>query len=306
MPTAAGLVLVTFLLIHLTPGDPVVALGGEHGDAGYYALVRARFGLDRPLPEQLLIYASNVGRGDLGVSFVSGQPVIAVIAERIPATLVLIVTALGLSTITSVALGIVAARRADRPADVVIRSAVLLGHSAPAFWLGQIALLALAVGAGFFPVQGMTDPRREWTGVRLLADVLHHLALPAFVLAAGEVALITRLIRTGLLAEQERDYVRTARAKGLPERAVLRHALGNTLLPVVTVIGARVGMLCSGAVIVETVFAWPGLGRLLLTSVLARDYPVILGIFLLISFVVVLANLVTDLLYGWLDPRVAF
>jgi len=304
VPAMAGLLLLTFTLIHLAPGDPVIALGGEHGDAGYYAFIRAKFGLDRPLPEQLAVYARNLIGGDLGTSFVHGRPVSSVIGERLPPTVLLMSTALLLSSVAGVALGTLAARRAHRPADLVLRAVALLGHALPSFWLAQVAILMLAVGTGFFPVQGMTDARRVSTGLALAVDVARHLVLPALVLASGELALTTRLVRTGLLEALGTDYVRTARAKGLPERLVTRHALGNALLPVVTVIGGRVGMLCSGAVLVEAVFAWPGLGQLLLSSLLTRDYPVLLGIFLLVSVSVVLANLVTDLAYGWLDPRI--
>jgi len=306
LPTVAALILLTFCLIHLAPGDPVIALGGEHGDVGYYAFIRARFGLDRPLPAQLLTYMRNVFEGDLGVSYVHGRPVAGLIAERLPATLLLMSTALLLSSAAGVALGVLAARRAHRPADLLLRTAALLGYATPSFWLAQVVVLALAVGTGLFPVQGMTDARQASTGLRHATDVLRHLALPAFVLATNELALTTRLVRTGLLEALASDYVRTARAKGLPEGRVARHALRNALLPVVTVIGGRVGMLFSGAVLVEAVFAWPGLGQLLVSSLLARDYPALLGMFLLVSLAVVFANLVTDLLYGWLDPRIRY
>jgi len=306
LPTVAALILLTFCLIHLAPGDPVIALGGEHGDVGYYAFIRARFGLDRPLPAQLLTYMRNVFEGDLGVSYVHGRPVAGLIAERLPATLLLMSTALLLSSAAGVALGVLAARRAHRPADLLLRTAALLGYATPSFWLAQVVVLALAVGTGLFPVQGMTDARQASTGLRHATDVLRHLALPAFVLATNELALTTRLVRTGLLEALGSDYVRTARAKGLPEGRVARHALRNALLPVVTVIGGRVGMLFSGAVLVEAVFAWPGLGQLLVSSLLARDYPALLGMFLLVSLAVVFANLVTDLACGWLDPRIRY
>ncbi len=306
LPTAAGFLVLNFCIIHLAPGDPAIALGGEHGDAAYYAFLRARFGLDRPLPEQLIVYVSNVLRGDLGTSFVHGRSVIAVIGERVPATLLLVSTALLLSSVVGVWLGALAARHGRRSPDVTLTVVALLGHATPSFWLGQMAVLALAVGTGFFPVQGMTDARSPGAGLRYVLDVLHHLALPAVVLAANELALTTRLVRTGLLEALGTDYVRTARAKGLPEGLIVRHALRNVMLPVVTVIGSRAGMFLSGAVLVEVVFAWPGLGRLLLSSLLARDYPVLLGMFLLISLGVILANLVTDLAYAWLDPRVRY
>ncbi|HVQ74658.1 MAG TPA: ABC transporter permease [Candidatus Binatia bacterium] len=304
VPTLGALLVLAFALVHLAPGDPIVALAGEHGDPGHYAAMRAKFGLDRPLPERFAVYVGRVLRADLGTSFVHGRPVAAVIAERLPATLLLMLTALAVSTALGVALGTLAARRVARPEDFALRAASLLGSATPVFWLGQLALILLAVGTGLFPVQGMSDARRPAVGVAHLLDVLHHLALPALVLAAGELALTARLVRTGLLQALGADYVRTARAKGLPEGRVVAHALRNALLPVLTVIGARVGALCSGAVLVEAVFAWPGVGRLMLSALLARDHPVVLGIFLLVSLGVLLANLLTDLAYGWLDPRI--
>jgi len=284
----------------------VLALAGEHGDAAYYAFMRQKFGLDRSLPEQLLAYASRLLHGDLGLSYVHGRPVIDVVIERLPATLLLTTTALTLSSVGGVALGVLAARRADGTADLVLRAGALLGHAAPSFWLAQLAAITLALGTGLFPVQGLTDARQSWTGARYLLDVLHHLVLPALVLAAGELALTTRLSRAGVLEGLATDYARTARAKGLADRAVVHHALRNAILPLVTVIAGRVGMIATGAVLVETVFAWPGLGQLLLSSIQTRDIPVLLGVFLLVSLVVITANLLTDLTYAWLDPRIRY
>lgn len=306
VPAVAGIVLVAFVVIHAAPGDPVLALAGQHGDVAYYAFIRAKFGLDRPLPEQLLVYAANVVRGDLGVSYVHGRPVVAIVVERLPATLLLMTSALAASSVGGIVLGVAAARRADRPTDLAVRVAALVGYATPSFWLAQIAALTLALGTGLFPVQGITDARQTWTGWRYAADVVHHLALPALVLAANELALTTRLVRSGVLEALATEYIRTARAKGLPEPAVLRHALRNALLPVVTVIGGRIGMLFTGAVLVETVFAWPGLGQLLLSSIQTRDMPVLLALFLLVSLAVILTNVMTDLAYAWLDPRIRY
>ena len=306
VPAVAGILVITFVAVHTAPGDPVLALAGEHGDAVYYAFIREKFGLDRPLPEQLLVYVGRVISGDLGLSFVHGRPVTAVVAERLPATLLLIGTALVLSTTTGVALGVLAARRAGRPSDLALRTGTLLAHAMPSFWLAQMAAIVLALGTGWFPVQGLTDARRAFTGWRYALDVAHHLVLPVLVLAAGELALTTRLVRTGVLEALATDYARTARAKGLPERSVVRHALRNALLPIVTVIGSRAGLVVTGAVLVETVFAWPGLGQLLLSSIQTRDVPVLLGLFLLTSVSVIAANLLTDLAYVWLDPRIRY
>jgi peptide/nickel transport system permease protein len=306
VPAVAGIVLLAFIVIHTAPGDPVLALAGEHGDAAYYAFMRQKFGLDRSLPEQLLAYASRLLHGDLGLSYVHGRPVVDVVIERLPATLLLTTTALALSSAGGMALGVLAARRADGTADFVVRTGALLGHATPSFWLAQIAAITLALGTGLFPVQGLSDARRQLAGGRYVLDVLHHLVLPALVLAAGELALTTRLTRAGVLEGLATDYARTARAKGLPDRAVVRHALRNAMLPLVTVIGGRVGMIVTGAVLVETVFAWPGLGQLMLSSIQTRDVPVLLGMFLLVSVAVIIANLLTDLAYAWLDPRVRY
>ena len=305
--TVAAILLAGFLLIHLAPGDPVVALAGQSGDAEYYAYVRAKFGLDKPLPTQLVIYAGNVLAGDLGTSYVLGRPVAEAIAERLPATVLLTGTALVLSTVIGIALGIYGARRHGRWPDTAVNLTALAVYAAPVFLIGQLAILGLALGTGWFPVQGMTNARSSATGLPRLLDIAHHLTLPALALASQEVAAVARLSRVGLLDELRQDHIRTARAKGVAEGVVVRkHALRRALLPVVTVLGGRVGHLVAGAVIVEAVFGWPGLGRLLVTAMQNRDGPVVLGVFLLVAVTVVVANLLTDLLYSWLDPRVRY
>ncbi len=306
VPPAVGAILaVAFLLIHAAPGDPVLALAGEHGDAAYYSEMRARFGLDRSVPEQFAVFAANLVRFDLGTSYVHGRPAIDVISERIPSTLLLTGSAFALSTGIGIALGLFAASRVRRAGDLAVSLASLSLQATPSFWLAQLAILALGLAAGWFPIGGMTSARSSATGLAAALDVVHHLVLPAAVLAATELAVVARLMRTGLLDELAQDYIRTARAKGLSELQVLtRHALRRALIPVVTVVGSRVGHLLAGAVIVEAVFGWPGVGRLLLSSVQTRDTPIVLGIFLLIATTVILANLATDLVYARLDPRI--
>jgi len=307
VPTTAAILLVGFLLVHLAPGDPVLALAGQSGDAEYYAFVRDKFGLDEPVPTQLAVYAGNVLTGDLGTSYVQGRPVADIVVERLPATLLLTGTALLLSTVVGVLVGVFAATRNGRWPDVAVSTSALALYAAPVFLLGQVAILLLALRAGWFPVQGMRDARTSPTGAAGLLDVAHHLVLPAAVLASQEVAAVARLCRVGLLDELARDHVRTARAKGVAEHLVLaKHALRRAVLPVVTVVGGRVGHLVSGAVVVEVVFGWPGIGRLLVTAMQTRDAPVVLGVFLLVAVAVVAANLVTDLVYAWLDPRVRY
>lgn len=301
--TVGGVLLLCFTLIHLAPGDPVLALAGEHGDEGYYEDMRARFALDRPLSEQLIAFGRRVVTGDFGDSWVQGRPAGQVILERVPATLVLTVTALILSTLAGLVLGALGALARGSPADLSINVLTLVLYSVPVFFVGQVAILLFALALPWFPVFGMVSPGAVEGGVAGLVDRLRHLVLPALVLAGPQLAGIARLTRSALLNELDALYVRTARAKGLGQLAVVRHALRLSLLPVVTLVGGRVGHLFGGAVIVESIFGWPGLGTLLLTATGNRDAPVLLGIFFLVTFTVVAANLLTDLTYGWLDPR---
>lgn len=303
IPTTAGIVLAGFLLVHAAPGDPVLALAGEHGDAEYYAFIRERFGLDQPLPRQLATYAVRVAQGDFSYSYTHGRNVMSLIVDRAPATLLLTGSALLLAIAVAIPLSAIAAHRAHGPRDVWITVAAIALASAPVFWVGQLAVLAFAVGLQWFPVQGMTSAA---AGAVSAADVLWHLALPAMVLATPEVAVLFRVTRSGLVAELARDHVRTARAKGVHEREVVfRHAMPRALVPTISLVGVRAGQLVAGAIVVETVFGWPGIGRLLHSALHARDLPVLLGLFFVISFSVVLFNLAADLLHAALDPRVS-
>lgn len=307
LPAVASILIVTFAVVHAAPGDPVVAVAGESGNEEYYAFMRQKFGLDKPVVEQFWTYTSNVLRGDLGTSFVQGQDVVDLIAERVPATLLLMGSALLVSTVGGVVLGTLAARRPFGPFDLGVSTGALIGYALPSFWLAQLAMLTIAFRTGWFPIQGMTDARADYSGLHHYLDVGRHLVLPALVLAASEVALITRIARTGILAEMDSDYITVAQAKGLsPTGALVHHALRNALLPVVTVVGTRIGFLFSGAVLVETVFGWPGLGRLVLSAAQTRDHPLLLGMVLLVAFSLVLSNLLTDLLYARVDPRIRY
>lgn len=298
---------VGFLLIHLAPGDPVLALAGESGDAEYYRFMREKFGLDRPLPAQFAQYANNVVRGDFGVSYIHGRPAMAVISERLPATLLLTGSALVLSTLFGIAMALVSASRPRGMRDAALSTVTLGLYAAPVFFLAQMGVLLLSLRLGWFPVQGMTTARSTSEGWARATDVLWHLVLPVAVLASQEVAAVARLGRTGLIDELGTDHIRTARAKGLAEwKVLLKHALRRALLPVVTVIGGRIGHLVAGAVVVEVVFGWPGVGQLLLASMRTRDIPVVLGIFTLVAVGVVIANLLTDLIYVRLDPRIRY
>jgi peptide/nickel transport system permease protein len=302
-----GVVVFTFFLIHAAPGDPVITLAGEYGNEAYYEQMRAKYGLDRPVIEQFFIYLEHLLRGDLGRSFITGQPVLQTILSRVPTTLLLVVSALTLSSLVGVSFGMISAWRPFTLTETIINLFALLGYALPVFWLAQMLIFFLAAQLGWFPIYGLTNARERYTGMRLVLDIAHHLALPMTALAIQQVALITRLTRSGMREILRQPFILTARAKGVPNgRLVLHHALRNALLPVVTVIGGRVGFLFAGALLTETVFAWPGLGLLLFNATRARDYPMLMGIFLLISFTVIVANLITDLIYLYLDPRISY
>lgn len=301
------LIAVNFLLTHLAPGDPVHILAGQSGDEKYYEFIRANFGLDKSLGAQLWIYLSNVLRGDLGYSLGYQQPVVSVIASRVPATLLLMLSAVSLSSVAGIVLGVESARRENSFADHSINTFALLGHSTPSFSVGHLLLIVFALHLGLFPSQSMSSSNQDLSGLDYLLDVLEHLVLPLATLVIVYLAQIMRLTRTAMLGVLGENFITAARAKGLAERRVLYgHALRNALLPVVTVIGNDFGMLLSGAVFVETVFAWPGLGRLMIDSLAMRDYPVLMGLFLLVSTSVVVVNFITDLVYSALDPRISY
>jgi peptide/nickel transport system permease protein len=305
IPVCFLVVVFNFLLIHMAPGDPVQLLAGEAASPEYVARIRAEFGLDQPIHRQLLVYLGKVLQGDLGRSFQFRQPVASLIVSRIPATLLLMLTALVVAVIVGVGLGLLASGRPDSWVDQTARLVSLLGFSVPIFWLGQMLLLLFALWLAWLPVQGMRSLREPKTGLAGVLDVLRHLVLPAVSFAFYNIALFSRLTRGAMVTILQEDFIRTARAKGLNERRIfLGHALRNALLPLVTVIGANVGLLLVGSVLTETVFGWPGLGRLMYEALYARDYPVLMGLFLFVSVAVVLANLATDLSYARLDPRI--
>ena len=301
------LIVINFFLIHLAPGDPVYYLAGQSGDEAYYELIRAKFGLDQPLTTQLWVYLSSVLRGDLGYSLSYQQPVSSVIFSRVPATLLLIVSAILMASVGGILLGVEAARRENSFYDRLFNTFALLGHSFPSFSIGHLLLLFFALYLGLFPAQGMVSANQDLTGISYILDLLAHLALPALTLAIVQIAQIMRLTRAEMLNVLGENFITTARAKGVSERRVLYgHALRNALLPVATIIGSDLGMLLSGAVLTETVFAYPGLGRLTLEVLAARDYPVLMGLFLLISISVAVINFITDITYPLIDPRIKY
>ena len=307
VPLLVGVLVLNFVLIHLAPGDPIYLLAGDGGDERYFEAMRAKYGLDRPLPVQLARYLRGTLQGEFGYSFAYARPVFEVIFARLPPTLLLMGVSIALSTVVGIGLGLLSARKARSALDRAVGLSTLIAYGMPAFWLGQLLVLLFAVRLGWFPVQGMEDARQDHEGLARAVDVLRHLALPAATLSLLHLALITRLTRTGLREELTKDYARTAYAKGLSSaRVASRHALRNALLPVVTVVGNDVGTLFSGAVLTEIIFAWPGLGRLLYDATLNWDYPLLMGIFLLVGASVILASIVTDVAYAILDPRVRY
>jgi len=306
VPVILAILVINFLIVHIVPGDPIQALVGDFpAPPGYADQVRHEFGLDRPVATQLGLYLLNLAKGNLGFSFANRQPVLTLVLERAQFTLLLMLPALTFAALLGVVLGLAAAPRAGSLYDSGITALSLVGFSVPIFWLGQILVILFAIKLRWLPAQGMISLRESYTGWARVGDVLWHLALPAFSVTIYYVAIVARVARASVLDALSQDYVLTAKAKGLRRRQVLwRHVLPNALIPVATVIGYNFGYALTGAILVETVFAWPGLGSLFIASIGNRDYPVLEGIFLFTAIAVVIANIATDLIYAVLDPRV--
>jgi len=303
-----AIVVVNFLLIHAAPGDPASVIAGQSGaaDEKFVQQLRVQFGLDKPLPEQLWIYMRGVLSGDLGMSHRQGRTVASLIGERLPATLLLTMTAFVFALAAGVALGAAAARRVGTWADSVITVLALGFYATPIFWVGLMLVLVFSVGLGWLPSFGMATVGANYTGLAAVLDTSKYLVLPALTLGLFYMAVYARLTRAAMLEVADQDFVRTARAKGVPEGRILRrHVLRNALLPIVTFAGIQAGQLIGGSILVETVFAWPGIGRLAFDALLARDYQLLLRVFLCTSVMVVVFNLLTDLLYLAIDPRMA-
>ena len=302
-----AVLILNFLLLHLAPGDIADTIAGDMGgaDAEVMEEIRARFGLDKPFHQQLGLYLARLAQGDLGYSYFFQTPVTELILERLAATLLLVISAQVLAIVIGTVLGVVAARKPNGATSHAVTLLALFGYSAPVFWTGIMLIILFCSIVPIFPVGGMIDVRVEGSWFVRGLDVLHHLVLPMVTLASIFLALYSRLARASMLDVLGSDYVRTARAKGLSEFVVVyKHALRNALGPVVTLAGLQFSGIMSGAVLVETVFSWPGLGSLALQSILARDTPTILGILFFSSLVVVVANLLTDLVYSLVDPRI--
>lgn len=291
VPTILGVVTLVFFLIHLIPGDPVEVMLGERASAADQERLRSDLGLDRPLARQYGDFLLGLARGDLGDSFFYRRPVHEVILDKLPATLELALAAMALTVLISIPVGTIAAVRKQTAIDRGAMFASLLGISIPNFWLGPMLAILFSIKLGWLPVSG-----RESAA---------HIILPAVTLGTGLAAILSRMTRSSMLDVLGEDYLRTARAKGLSEsRVIVKHALRNALLPVITIVGLQLGALLSGAVITEIVFEWPGIGSLLIEAITSRDYPLVQGCILVVSLGYVAANFLTDILYAAVDPRV--
>ena len=321
IPILLGVSLLVFLMLHSAGGDPAVFILGARADPESLAELRHELGLDQPLWVQYGTFLGNALRGDLGRSYRSNTPVIEEIAARFPATIELAVAAMVIAVVVGVLAGTLAAVRRHSFLDYLSSAGVLLGVSIPTFWLGLILIIVFGLSLRWLPISGRVDPRLgadpsapfltlnallqgNWSVAR---DALSHLILPALTLAAWPAAIVARMTRASLIESLGQDYVRTARAKGLRERGIVfTHAARNALLPVLTVVGLEFGALLGGAVVTETVFSWPGLGQLTVTAIGARDYQMVQGVVLLLAAVFVLLNLLVDVLYATLDPRIRY
>jgi peptide/nickel transport system permease protein len=300
---------INFVLVRAAPGDPAAVIAGQSGatDEKFLAQVRAEYGLDKPYVVQLGSYLAKVATLDLGYSYRLRRPVQALITERLGPTLLLTLSAFLISLIGGVAFGALAGIRHGKFSDLAISLLALILYATPVFWLGLMLVLLFSIQLEWLPAFGYVNMRAGQFGpVAYAVDVLTHLCLPALTLGAIYMAMYVRLMRSSVIEVAAEDYIKTARAKGLTEGAILRgHMLRNASLPVITFAGVQVGAMVGGAVVVETVFSWPGLGRLIFDAVTSRDYPVLLGVFLVLSILVIAVNLLTDLIHRLVDPRLA-
>ncbi len=307
IPVLLAIVTLNFFLIQMAPGDPAVVMAGPEAPAAYVEEVRRAYGLDRPVYEQYWNYLTHVVRGDLGMSLSFQRPVLDVLLERIPNTLLLVLTGFAWSSVLGTYLGAVAARRRGTFVDTSLSVMALVLFSIPVFWLGLVFIIIFAVELQWLPSSGLVSIRapRDFLGNTL--NRLEHLILPSLTLGLAYVGQYLRLARASIGEVMHEDFITTYRGIGYDEGTIFsRFALRNALLPVVTVAGLQIGFVLAGAVLTETVFSWPGLGRLLYQAILARDYSLIMGCFIITSVMVVIASLITDIVYGFIDPRISF
>ncbi len=302
-----AVIVMCFSLVHLAPGDAALVIAGDSGagDPELIEQIREDLGLDDPYLVQLSRYIGDVASGDFGTSYRFNEPVTSLIGDRIWPTILLVTTALLFAIVIGVLVGVFTARRPESPVSHGVTVFSLVGYSMPVFWTGYLLIIAFASNVRWFPVAGMRDVRLEGNRFEEWLDIAHHLVLPALTLGLIYLAQYSRLSRASMLEVLQSDYVRTARAKGLAERKVVyKHALRNAVIPVITIAGLQFGALLSGALLVETVFNWPGLGRLAADSVFQRDAPVLLGVLICSAVLVVVINILTDVVYRMIDPRI--
>ena len=306
IPLLLAVVVAVFLLMEAAPGDPIQAMVGEFpASPAFIEQITKKYQLDRPVHERLVAYVGNVLRGDLGHSLSNRRPVATLLWERLPNSVLLALSGLGFAAVVGVLLGVVAATIRHRTIDTAITVLALTGFALPVFWLGQVLIIIFAMNLGWLPSQGMRSMRVPAAGLELWLSVAWHLILPMLAVAAREIGLNARITRTSMRETMNQDYITTLRAMGLSESRIMwRHGLKNAMLPVVTVVGYNFGFALAGTILIETVFAWPGVGRLLYDAVTTRDNIVVVGVFLLTAVLVVLVNLLTDIIYGFLDPRI--
>jgi peptide/nickel transport system permease protein len=305
LPVILAVIVITFLLVQLAPGDVAIVLAGEDPSPEFMEKIRKKYGLDQPIHVQFWEYFKNVIKGDLGTSFVYNEPVIDIILRRLPATLLLVLSSLVISAILGTLVGAYLAYRSGRVEDISISIFAVALYSMPVFWLGLMLILIFGVNLDWLPIAGMFSPLGPREGWGRIVDVGKHLILPAATLSSIQFAYYLRLSRASVGETLAEDYIVSAKAVGYSDRVVLlKHALRNALLPVVTVFGMQVGLVLTGAVLTETVFAWPGMGRMVYQAILARDTPLIVGALIIISLCVLVSSLITDIIYFHLDPRV--
>jgi peptide/nickel transport system permease protein len=307
LPVVLCIASLNFVLLQLAPGDAAEIIAGQsgHGSQEFVAELRKDFGLDRPVYQQFFVFVWKLLSFDLGYSHVQSTPVATLIAERLPATLLLMVSSISMAIAGGVILGIAAARRRGKLVDMLISVGALIAYAVPTFWLGLMLIVLFSIHFNLLPSGGMYDITAAKTGLAHALDVARHLVLPSVTLGLFYLAVYTRVMRSSMLEVYGLEYIITARAKGLGERAIAwRHAGRNAALPVLTLAGVQFGHLLGGSILIETVFGWPGLGRLVFDALAQRDLNTLLGILFVSSTVVVVINLLVDLLYSWLDPRI--
>jgi peptide/nickel transport system permease protein len=321
IPLIIGVAIVVFLFMRMTPGDPVDIMMGQSGavSAGEVERLRSEFNLDKPLPEQLWLFLSGMARGDLGNSFQRQQPVTKLIGDRLPATIELALGSLLFGLLVAFPIGIISAVRQNSAIDRLSMAGAFVGISMPSFWLGILLIMLFSVNLKWLPVQGRIGAEIQLQTVTgfyvvdsiltgngaALQSALRHLVLPSITLGAAMAAIVARVLRSSLLEALRSDYVKLARAKGASEtRTVMKHALRNAMIPTVTVVGLQVGVLLGGNMIVEAVFGWPGLGRLVVDAIFNRDFPLVQGAVMVYAFIFIIANLVVDVMYTYLNPKI--